>query len=52
MTLATILGLIAGVLNSIRLIPQVYRSLKLKETKDLSLVFVVILIFQGTFLIL
>ncbi|MFA5022244.1 MAG: SemiSWEET family transporter [Patescibacteria group bacterium] len=49
--LATIFGIIAGVLTLIRLIPQTYRSLKIKETKDLSLWFVIILFFQALFLI-
>jgi MtN3 and saliva related transmembrane protein len=52
MTLTTIFGLIAGVLTTIRLLPQVHKSLKLKETKDLSSAFVIILIFQAVFLIL
>ena len=50
--LATLFGTIAGVLTSIRLIPQTYRSLKTKETHDLSLYFVIILVFQALFLIL
>ncbi|MFA6410194.1 MAG: SemiSWEET family transporter [Candidatus Buchananbacteria bacterium] len=50
--LATIFGVIAGILTSIRLIPQTYRSLKTKKTHDLSLYFVIILLFQAIFLIL
>ncbi len=50
--LETIFGVIAGVLTSIRLLPQVYRSLKIKETRDLSLSFLIILFFQAVFLIL
>ena len=50
--LETIFGGIAGILTSIRLIPQVYRSLKIKETRDISLWFLIILFFQALFLIL
>lgn len=49
--LSTFFGVIAGVLTSIRLIPQVYRSFKMKETRDLSLWFLIILLFQALFLI-
>lgn len=50
--LETIFGIIAGILTSIRLIPQAYRSLKIKETRDLSFSFLIILFFQAIFLIL
>ena len=43
---------IAGILTSIRLIPQVIKSLRLKSTHDLSLYFVVMCFFQAIFLIL
>jgi len=52
MELSTFFGSIAGILTSIRLIPQVYRSITIKETKDLSMWFIIILIFQALFLIL
>jgi MtN3 and saliva related transmembrane protein len=47
-----IFGVIAGILTSIRLIPQVYRSIKIKETRDISSWFLIILLFQALFLIL
>ena len=50
--LSTLFGIIAGILTSIRLIPQLYRSLKIKETRDISMAFLVILFFQALFLIL
>lgn len=49
--LSTALGIIAGILTSIRLLPQVYRSFKIKETTDLSSWFLIILFFQALFLI-
>lgn len=48
----TLYATIAGILTSIRLIPQVIKSLKTKSTHDLSLYFVVICLFQAIFLIL
>lgn len=45
-------AIIAGVLTSIRLIPQLAKSFKTQSTKDLSLYFLVILFFQSAFLIL
>jgi len=48
---STYLGIIAGILTSIRLVPQVYRSIKIKETRDISLWFLIILFFQALFLI-
>jgi len=50
--LSTLFGVIAGILTSIRLLPQVYKSFKIKETKDLSSWFLIILLFQALFLIL
>ncbi|MCJ7572452.1 MAG: SemiSWEET family transporter, partial [Candidatus Thermoplasmatota archaeon] len=50
--IATIFGIIAGILTSIRLIPQLYKSIKIKETRDISLWFLIILFFQALFLIL
>jgi len=50
--LTTIFGFLAGLLTSIRLIPQTYRSWKTKETHDLSFYFLIILFFQSIFLIL
>jgi MtN3 and saliva related transmembrane protein len=52
MELAGIFGGIGGILTSIRLIPQVLKSYRTKETKDLSFMFVIILLFQALFLIL
>jgi MtN3 and saliva related transmembrane protein len=45
-------AIIAGILTSIRLIPQVVKSLKTKSTHDLSLYFIVMCFFQAIFLIL
>lgn len=50
--LETIFGIIAGFLTSVRLMPQVYRSLKIKEMRDISFWFLVILLLQSIFLIL
>ena len=50
--LETIFGITAGILTSIRLIPQVYRSFKIKETRDISFWFLIILFLQALFLIL
>lgn len=44
-------GIVAGILTSIRFIPQVYLTIKIKETRDLSLLFLVIVFFQSLFLI-
>ena len=48
---STYIGIIAGILTSIRLLPQVYRSLRIKETRDISVWFLIILFFQALFLI-
>lgn len=45
------LGITAGVLNTIRLVPQVYKSWKTKETADLSGYFLLILFLQSVCLI-
>lgn len=50
--LAMVFGTIAGILTSVRLIPQVYKSIRTKHTRDLSTAFLVILFFQALFLIL
>jgi MtN3 and saliva related transmembrane protein len=50
--ITNILGITAGVLGSIRLIPQVYKSLRTKHTRDLSVVFIIIVFFQSLFLVL
>lgn len=50
--ITNILGITAGVLGSIRLIPQVYKSLRTKHTRDLSVVFIIIVLFQSLFLVL
>lgn len=44
-------GVIGGVLNAIRLIPQVYHSHKYRTTKSLSWFFLGIVFFQSIFLI-
>ena len=49
---STAVGIVAGILTSIRLVPQVYRSLTIRETRDLSMWFLVILFLQSVFLIL
>lgn len=45
-------GIAAGVLNTIRLVPQVYKSWTTKQTEDLSGYFVLILFLQSICLIL
>jgi len=45
------LGITAGVLNTIRLVPQVYKSWTTKETEDLSGYFLLILFLQSVCLI-
>lgn len=49
--MAEFFGIVGGVLNTIRLFPQVVRSLKTKKTQDLSGYFVAILFLQSVFLI-
>ena len=34
--MVSFLGIVAGILNTIRLLPQVYKSWKTKKTSDLS----------------
>lgn len=51
MRYADIFGMIAGILTSIRLIPQLIKTIKIKETRDLSLWFLIIIFFQAVFLI-
>jgi len=50
--MVTFLGIAAGVLNTIRLFPQVWKSWKTKKTRDLSGYFVAILFFQSILIIL
>ena len=50
--LAVVFGVIAGILTSIRLLPQLYQSLKHRKTRDISIWFLIILFFQAFFLIL
>jgi|GEM_PF-1462799 len=50
--MVTFLGIVAGVLNTIRLLPQVYKSWTTKMTRDLSGYFVTILFLQSVFIIL
>ncbi|MCK4730237.1 MAG: SemiSWEET transporter [Candidatus Aenigmarchaeota archaeon] len=42
-------GLIAGALTTVSILPQLLKTMKLKETKDISLTWCVIL-FSGVFL--
>jgi MtN3 and saliva related transmembrane protein len=49
---AALFGTIAGVFTSVRFIPQVYRSLTTRHTKDISLVFLYFVSAQSIFLIL
>jgi MtN3 and saliva related transmembrane protein len=48
--LSTLIGIIAGILTSIRLIPQVIKSHRMRETRDLSLWFLILLLLQAIFL--
>jgi MtN3 and saliva related transmembrane protein len=50
--MVTFLGITAGILNTIRLLPQVYKSWTTKMTRDLSGYFVAILFLQSVFIIL
>ena len=45
-------GIAGGILNTIRLFPQVYKSWTTKKTADLSGYFVAILFLQSVFIIL
>ena len=47
-----ILGLLAGILTSIRFIPQVHKTYKMRETMDISLWFLIIVTLQAIFLML
>jgi MtN3 and saliva related transmembrane protein len=49
---ATFFGIIAGIFTSVRFVPQVYRSLTTKKTRDLSLTFLYFVSAQSVFLIL
>jgi MtN3 and saliva related transmembrane protein len=49
---ADFFGAIAGVLTTVRLFPQLYKSWKSKDTRSLSFLFLFILFFQALFLIL
>jgi len=48
----TFFGIFSGILNTVRLFPQVYKSWRTKKTADLSGYFVAILFFQSVFIIL
>jgi MtN3 and saliva related transmembrane protein len=48
----TFFGIMGGILNTIRLLPQVYKSWKTKKTSDLSGYFLAILFLQSVFIIL
>jgi MtN3 and saliva related transmembrane protein len=49
---ATVFGIIASVFTSIRFLPQVYKSIKTRQTRDLSLTFLSFVSAQSVFLIL
>jgi len=49
MKIFTIIGLLAGTLTTIAFLPQVIKTLKLKETKDISL-WMYIILCTGVFL--
>jgi uncharacterized protein with PQ loop repeat len=48
----TFFGVASGILNTIRLLPQVYKNWTTKKTRDLSGYFVAILFFQSVLIIL
>ena len=48
----TFFGIAGGILNTIRLLPQVYKSWMTKSTRDLSGYFLAILFLQSVFIIL
>ncbi len=48
---ATVFGVIASVLTSVRFIPQVYKSLATRKTRDLPLTFLYFVSAQSLFLI-
>jgi MtN3 and saliva related transmembrane protein len=50
--LASVFGIIAGILTSVRFIPQAYKSFTTKHTRDLSLLFLYFVTAQSLFLIL
>lgn len=50
--LENIFGVIAGVLTTIRFLPQVYHMVRIKETRSLSMWFLVVVLFQSIFLML
>lgn len=52
MELASVFGIIAGILTSVRFIPQAYKSFTTKHTRDLSLLFLYFVTAQSLFLIL
>lgn len=49
--MAEFFGIVGGILNTIRLLPQVHKSWETKKTSDLSGYFVAILFFQSVCLI-
>jgi uncharacterized protein with PQ loop repeat len=50
--LETIFGSIAAVLATIRLLPQVYKTIQVKDTSGLSSLYLILLFLQSLFLIL
>jgi MtN3 and saliva related transmembrane protein len=52
MELATIFGTLASIFTATRFIPQVFKSVKTKRTRDLSLTFLYFVGAQSIFLIL
>jgi MtN3 and saliva related transmembrane protein len=49
--LETIFGILASIVASIRLIPQLYTTLKTKTTTGISLLFLILLVLQAALLI-
>lgn len=50
MELADVLGLTSGILTSIRFLPQVHKTLKMRETRDISVWFLIIVAAQAILL--
>jgi len=50
--LETIFGSIAAVLATVRLLPQVYKTIQMKNTSGLSIWYLILLFLQSLFLIL
>lgn len=50
MELVDVLGLTSGILTSIRFLPQVHKTYKMRETRDISLWFLIIVTAQAILL--